>query len=139
MDPRAFCRVNKQYVVAREHITSIVVWSNSRLLVSMDTETPEPVFLSKTGLRSSKMDHGISPVPEKHLQACEVSAAHQILFAAGEVGLAVGQHVEAVGDIRHMAVHMVGHENAFRGFSCRISALSVDTCSGATCEKVRRA
>ena len=47
MDPRAFCRVNKQYVVAREHITSIVVWSNSRLLVSMDTETPEPVFLSK--------------------------------------------------------------------------------------------
>lgn len=40
-------RVNKQYVVAREHITSIVVWSNSRLLVSMDTETPEPVFLSK--------------------------------------------------------------------------------------------
>ena len=47
MDPRAFCRVNKQYVVAREHITSIVVWSNSRLLVPMDTETPEPVFLSK--------------------------------------------------------------------------------------------
>lgn len=42
MDPRAFCRVNKQYVVAREHITSIVVWSNSRLLVSMEPRRPSP-------------------------------------------------------------------------------------------------
>lgn len=56
MDPRAFCRVNKQYVVAREHITSIVVWSNSRLLVSMDTETPEPVFLSKN--RAAEFKNG---------------------------------------------------------------------------------
>lgn len=79
------------------------------------------------------MDHGISS--RKTLQVCEVSVAHQILPAADKVGLAVGQHVEAVGDIRHMAVHMVGQENAFRRFSCRISALSVDTCSGATCEK----
>ena len=47
---------------------------------------------------------------------CEVSVAHQILPAADKVGLAVGQHVEAVGDIRHMAVHMVGQENAFRRF-----------------------
>lgn len=60
------------------------------------------------------MDHGISS--RKTLQVCEVSVAHQILPAADKVGLAVGQHVEAVGDIRHMAVHMVGQENAFRRF-----------------------
>lgn len=47
LDPRTFCRVNKQFVVAREHIRNLVVWSNSRLLVAMDVETPEPVFLSK--------------------------------------------------------------------------------------------
>ena len=47
MNPLSFCRVNKQYVIAKQHIQNIVVWSNSRLLITMDVETPEPVFLSK--------------------------------------------------------------------------------------------
>lgn len=47
MDSLSFCRVNKQYVIAKEHIRNIVVWSNSRLLITMDVETPEPVFLNK--------------------------------------------------------------------------------------------
>ena len=47
MDSRAFCKVNKQYVIAREHVRNMVLWSNSRLLITMDVETPEPVFLSK--------------------------------------------------------------------------------------------
>lgn len=47
LDSRAFCKVNKQYVIAREHVRNMVLWSNSRLLITMDVETPEPVFLSK--------------------------------------------------------------------------------------------
>lgn len=47
MDARLFCRVNKQFVVAKEHIRNIVVWSKSRLRITMNVPTPEPVFLSK--------------------------------------------------------------------------------------------
>lgn len=66
MDPRAFCRVNKQYVVAREHITSIVVWSNSPP-AGFDgyRDARARIPEQKPGCGVQKMDHGISPVPEK--------------------------------------------------------------------------
>lgn len=47
LDPNLFRRVNKQYVVAKRHIRDMVLWSNSRLRLTMDAEGPEPIFLSK--------------------------------------------------------------------------------------------
>lgn len=47
LDPARFFRANKQYIVARDCIQEIVVWFDSRLLVKMPIELPEPLFVSK--------------------------------------------------------------------------------------------
>ena len=47
LDPSKFFRANKQYLVARDCVKEIVVWFDSRLLVSMPIELPEPLFVSK--------------------------------------------------------------------------------------------
>lgn len=47
LDPRLFVRANKQFVLARDGIREITVWFDSRLLVTLRTETPEPIFVSK--------------------------------------------------------------------------------------------
>jgi len=47
LDPSKFFRANKQYIVARDCVKEIVVWFDSRLLVSMPIELPEPLFVSK--------------------------------------------------------------------------------------------
>ena len=47
LDPTKFFRANKQYIVARDCVKEIVVWFDSRLLVSMPIELPEPLFVSK--------------------------------------------------------------------------------------------
>ena len=47
LDPSKFFRANKQYIVARDSVKEIVVWFDSRLLVSMPIELPEPLFVSK--------------------------------------------------------------------------------------------
>ena len=47
LDPSKFFRANKQYIVARDGVKEIVVWFDSRLLVSMPIELPEPLFVSK--------------------------------------------------------------------------------------------
>ena len=47
LDPARFFRANKQYIVARDCVKEIVVWFDSRLLVSMPIELPEPLFVSK--------------------------------------------------------------------------------------------
>ncbi len=47
LDPSKFFRANKQYIVARDCVKEIVVWFDSRLLVSMPVELPEPLFVSK--------------------------------------------------------------------------------------------
>ena len=47
LDPPKFFRANKQYIVARDCVKEIVVWFDSRLLVSMPIELPEPLFVSK--------------------------------------------------------------------------------------------
>ena len=46
LDPSKFFRANKQYIVARDCVKEIVVWFDSRLLVSMSIELPEPLFVS---------------------------------------------------------------------------------------------
>lgn len=42
-----FFRANKQYIVARDSIKEITIWFDSRLLVTLDNETPEPIYISK--------------------------------------------------------------------------------------------
>lgn len=47
LDPSRFFRANKQFIIARDCVKEIVVWFDSRLLVSMPIELPEPLFVSK--------------------------------------------------------------------------------------------
>ena len=47
LDPTRFFRANKQYIVARDCVKEIVIWFDSRLLLKMPIELPEPLFVSK--------------------------------------------------------------------------------------------
>lgn len=47
LNPRHFLRVNKQHIVSKGSIVNITIWFDSRLLITLDTETPERIFVSK--------------------------------------------------------------------------------------------
>ena len=47
LDPTLFFRANKQFVVAKSSIKNITIWFDSRLLVTLDTEVPERIYVSK--------------------------------------------------------------------------------------------
>lgn len=47
LDPGKFIRANKQFIIARDNVTNITVCSDSRLLVSLNIEVPESIFISK--------------------------------------------------------------------------------------------
>ena len=47
LDPSRFIRANKQYILARDSVKEITVWFDSRLLVKLNVETPEPIYISK--------------------------------------------------------------------------------------------
>lgn len=47
LDPSLFFRANKQYIIAKKSITNLTVWFDNRIMVSLDTEIPERVFISK--------------------------------------------------------------------------------------------
>jgi DNA-binding LytR/AlgR family response regulator len=47
LDPACFFRANKQYIVARDCVREIVIWFDSRLLLKLPVELPEPLFVSK--------------------------------------------------------------------------------------------
>lgn len=47
LNPSDFMRANKQYIVAKAAIKELVVWFDSRLLVHVDVELPEPMYISK--------------------------------------------------------------------------------------------
>jgi DNA-binding LytR/AlgR family response regulator len=47
LNPRHFIRVNKQHIVSKKSIVNITIWFDSRLLITLDTETPERIFVSK--------------------------------------------------------------------------------------------
>lgn len=47
LNPADFIRANKQYIIARESVTNITIWFDSRLLITLDVETPERVYVSK--------------------------------------------------------------------------------------------
>lgn len=47
LDPLLFYRANKQYLIARDAVKSITIWFDSRLLVTLRTNVPERLYVSK--------------------------------------------------------------------------------------------
>lgn len=47
LNPANFYRGNKQYIIARNAVKDITVWFDSRLLVTLDREVPERIYISK--------------------------------------------------------------------------------------------
>lgn len=47
LNPSEFVRANKQYIVAKSVIKELVVWFDSRLLVHVGVDIPEPMYISK--------------------------------------------------------------------------------------------
>lgn len=47
LSPATFIRANKQYILNRDSVTNITIWFDSRLLVTLDVEAPERIYISK--------------------------------------------------------------------------------------------
>lgn len=47
LDPAHFTRANKQFIVAKDSVTNITIWFDNRLLVTLDVEVPERLYISK--------------------------------------------------------------------------------------------
>lgn len=47
LNPAIFYRANKQFIIARHAVENITVWFDSRLLVSLDRDVPERIYISK--------------------------------------------------------------------------------------------
>lgn len=47
LNPADFYRANKQYIIARNAVRNITIWFDSRLLITLDTEVPERIYISK--------------------------------------------------------------------------------------------
>lgn len=47
LNPNDFIRANKQFIIARDSVTNITVWFDNRLLVTLEIESPERIFISK--------------------------------------------------------------------------------------------
>jgi DNA-binding LytR/AlgR family response regulator len=47
LDPTLFFRANKQFVIAKNSVKKITVWFDSRLLITLETDVPERVYISK--------------------------------------------------------------------------------------------
>lgn len=47
LEPSEFFRANKQFIIRRSSVTDITIWFDNRLLVAMDVEVPERIYISK--------------------------------------------------------------------------------------------
>lgn len=47
LDPTKFYRANKQYIISKDSVTDITIWFDSRLLVTLNIDTPEQIYVSK--------------------------------------------------------------------------------------------
>lgn len=47
LNPHDFFRANKQFIVSRNSVSNITIWFDSRLLVSLEVDTPERIYVSK--------------------------------------------------------------------------------------------
>lgn len=47
LNPADFIRANKQFIVSRNSIRNITIWFDSRLLITLEIEPPERIYVSK--------------------------------------------------------------------------------------------
>jgi DNA-binding LytR/AlgR family response regulator len=47
LNPTDFFRANTQFIVARDSVKNITIWFDNRLLLTLDAETPERIYISK--------------------------------------------------------------------------------------------
>ncbi|MDR3059179.1 MAG: LytTR family DNA-binding domain-containing protein [Prevotella sp.] len=47
LDPANFYRANKQYIIARDSVKNITIWFDNRLLIALDIDVPERIYISK--------------------------------------------------------------------------------------------
>ncbi|WP_085535340.1 LytR/AlgR family response regulator transcription factor [Massilibacteroides vaginae] len=47
LNPADFFRANKQFIISRESVKNITIWFDSRLLITLDIEAPERLYVSK--------------------------------------------------------------------------------------------
>lgn len=47
LNPCEFIRANKQFIIARHSVKNITIWFDSRLLITLDIEPPERIYVSK--------------------------------------------------------------------------------------------
>jgi DNA-binding LytR/AlgR family response regulator len=47
LSPSDFIRANKQFIIARDSVKNITIWFDSRLLITLDIEPPERIYISK--------------------------------------------------------------------------------------------
>jgi two-component system, LytTR family, response regulator LytT len=47
LNPVDFIRANKQFIISRNSVKNMTIWFDSRLLLTLDVETPERIYVSK--------------------------------------------------------------------------------------------
>jgi DNA-binding LytR/AlgR family response regulator len=47
LNPVDFIRANKQFIIARNSVKNITIWFDSRLLITLDIDPPERIYISK--------------------------------------------------------------------------------------------
>jgi two-component system response regulator LytT len=47
LNPVEFIRANKQFIIARNSVKNITIWFDSRLLITLDIDPPERIYISK--------------------------------------------------------------------------------------------
>lgn len=47
LNPKDFIRANKQFIIARKSVKNITIWFDSRLLITLDIDPPERIYVSK--------------------------------------------------------------------------------------------
>ncbi len=47
LNPQDFYRANKQFIIARNAVENITIWFDSRLLIKLNSELPERIYISK--------------------------------------------------------------------------------------------
>jgi DNA-binding LytR/AlgR family response regulator len=47
LNPALFFRANKQYIISRNSVKNITIWFDNRLLITLDIDVPERIYISK--------------------------------------------------------------------------------------------
>lgn len=47
LNPADFIRANKQFIIGRKSVMNITIWFDSRLLITLDIDPPERIYVSK--------------------------------------------------------------------------------------------